>query len=100
MGNDVYDFRVKPRTEMFDQHRAAAQAEPSREELFAERYELLLGWALHLTHQEREAAEDLVQDAFVQLANPRFGEAHDRADLVERQSAPIAQLDDPAVADR
>lgn len=52
---------------MFDQRRAAAQPESSREELFAERYEILLDWALHLTHQRRDSAEDLVQDAFVQF---------------------------------
>lgn len=52
---------------MLDQRRAAAQPEPGREEIFAERYEILLGWAMHLTHQQREAAEDLVQDAFVQF---------------------------------
>lgn len=52
---------------MLDQRRASAQPVSSREELFAERYETLLTWALHLTHQQREAAEDLVQDAFVQF---------------------------------
>jgi RNA polymerase sigma factor (sigma-70 family) len=52
---------------MLDQRRAAAQPELSREELFAERYEILLGWAMNLTHQQRESAEDLVQDAFVQF---------------------------------
>jgi RNA polymerase sigma factor (sigma-70 family) len=52
---------------MLEQRRAAAQAENSREELFTERYETLLVWALHLTHQKRDSAEDLVQDAFVQF---------------------------------
>ena len=52
---------------MLDQRQAAAEPEPSREELFAERYETLLVWALQLTHQQREPAEDLVQDAFVQF---------------------------------
>ncbi len=52
---------------MLDQRRAAAQPESTREELFAERYETLLDWALHLTEQQRESAEDLVQDAFVQF---------------------------------
>jgi len=52
---------------MLDQRLAAAQPESSREELFAERYETLLTWALHLTHQQRDSAEDLVQDAFVQF---------------------------------
>lgn len=61
---------------MLDQRRAAAQPESSREEVFAERYETLLEWALQLTHQQREAAEDLVQDAFVQfmLARTRLEE--------------------------
>lgn len=65
--NDVYDFPVKPRTEMLDSCHAPAQPEPCREELFAERYETLLGWALRLTHHQRDSAEDLVQDAFVQF---------------------------------
>ena len=52
---------------MLDQRRAAAQSEQSREQLFTERYETLLAWALQLTHQQRDAAEDLVQDAFVQF---------------------------------
>lgn len=51
---------------MLDQSRAAAQSEPSREQLFTERYEALLAWALQLTRQQ-ESAEDLVQDAFVQF---------------------------------
>lgn len=51
---------------MLDQRRAAAQSEPNREQLFTERYEALLAWALHLTRQQ-ESAEDLVQDAFVQF---------------------------------
>jgi RNA polymerase sigma factor (sigma-70 family) len=56
---------------MFDRRRAAAQPETSREELFAERYEVLLQWAMNLTHQQRESAEDLVQDAFVQFTLAR-----------------------------
>ena len=52
---------------MLDQRRAAAKPEITREELFAERYETLLSWALYLTNQQRESAEDLVQDAFVQF---------------------------------
>ena len=51
---------------MLDQRRAAAQSEPSREQLFTERYEALLAWAVQLTRQQ-ESAEDLVQDAFVQF---------------------------------
>lgn len=52
---------------MLDQRRAAVQSELSREQLFTERYEALFAWALQLTHQQRESAEDLVQDAFVQF---------------------------------
>jgi len=52
---------------MLDQRRATAQTEPSREELFTERYEIMLVWALGLTNQQRDTAEDLVQDAFVQF---------------------------------
>ena len=72
----MHDFFVKPRMEMLDQRRAAAQPEPNREELFTERYETLLEWALQLTHQRRDSAEDLVQDAFVQfmLARTRLEE--------------------------
>src|SRR5215208_4406096 len=52
---------------MLDQRRVAVQPDEKREQLFTERYEDLLVWALRLTNQQREAAEDLVQDAFVQF---------------------------------
>jgi RNA polymerase sigma factor (sigma-70 family) len=52
---------------MLDQGRVAAQPDERRERLFTERYEGLLSWAMRLTSQQREAAEDLVQDAFVQF---------------------------------
>src|SRR6185436_4579583 len=52
---------------MLDQRRVAAQPDEKREQLFTERYESLLAWAMGLTNQKREAAEDLVQDAFVQF---------------------------------
>ncbi len=52
---------------MLDQRRVAAQPDEKRERLFTERYEDLLAWALRLTNQQRESAEDLVQDAFVQF---------------------------------
>ena len=48
---------------MLDQRRVATQPDEKREQLFTERYESLLAWALRLTNQQREAAEDLVQDA-------------------------------------
>lgn len=52
---------------MLDQRRVAAQPDEKREQLFTERYEGLLAWALRLTKHQRESAEDLVQDAFVQF---------------------------------
>ena len=52
---------------MLDQRRVAAQPDEKRERLFTERYESLLAWALRLTNHQRDAAEDLVQDAFVQF---------------------------------
>ncbi|HEU4432211.1 MAG TPA: RNA polymerase sigma factor [Pyrinomonadaceae bacterium] len=57
---------------MLDQRRAA-RPEDRREQLFTERYESLLAWALRLTNQNHEAAEDLVQDAFVQFMLGRTG---------------------------
>src|ERR1044071_8323550 len=55
---------------MLDQRRVAAQSDEDREQsfreqLFTERYANLRVWAIHLTNQE-SAADDLVQDAFVQ----------------------------------
>lgn len=52
---------------MLDQRLVAAQPDDKREQLFTERYESLLVWAMRLTNQQRDAAEDLVQDAFVQF---------------------------------
>ena len=52
---------------MLDQRLVAAQPDEKRERLFTERYESLLAWAMRLTNQQRDAAEDLVQDAFVQF---------------------------------
>ena len=40
---------------------------PSPEDLFIERYDKLLTWALHLTRNDRERAEDLLHDAFIQF---------------------------------
>ncbi|HLA10598.1 MAG TPA: sigma-70 family RNA polymerase sigma factor, partial [Pyrinomonadaceae bacterium] len=39
----------------------------SHEEVFAQRYRWLMGWALRLTNHDREQAEDLVHDTFVQF---------------------------------
>ncbi|HSE19648.1 MAG TPA: RNA polymerase sigma factor [Pyrinomonadaceae bacterium] len=56
---------------MLDQRRVAAQPDEHRErsfreQLFTERYAELRAWALYLTNQEPDSADDLVQDAFVQ----------------------------------
>jgi RNA polymerase sigma factor (sigma-70 family) len=45
----------------------AARPEAFFEELFLQRYDQLLEWALHLTDHRAAQAEDLVHDAFVQL---------------------------------
>ena len=52
---------------MLDLRRAPVHPDEKREQLFTQRYESLLAWAMRLTNQQREAAEDLVQDAFVQF---------------------------------
>ncbi len=51
----------------------------SHEELFAERYERLLSWSLQLSENDRELAEDLLHDAFVQftLAQPNLNQIRD-----------------------
>jgi RNA polymerase sigma factor (sigma-70 family) len=56
---------------MLDHRRVAAQSQKKREQLFTERYESLLAWALRLTNHQRDTAEDLVQDAFVQFMQSR-----------------------------
>jgi RNA polymerase sigma factor (sigma-70 family) len=43
----------------------------SHEDLFIQRYEWLLNWALQLTGRNREQAEDLVHDAFIQFTLTR-----------------------------
>jgi DNA-directed RNA polymerase specialized sigma24 family protein len=47
----------------------------SLEDVFMARYERLRGWALHLSGGDRAAAEDLLQEAFVQFTatNPDLG---------------------------
>jgi DNA-directed RNA polymerase specialized sigma24 family protein len=49
---------------------------PSHEELFIEHYGQLLTWALQLTGQDRQKAEDLVHDVFIQftLIQPSLNE--------------------------
>jgi RNA polymerase sigma factor (sigma-70 family) len=41
------------------------------EDLFVQRYDLLLGWALSLTSHNQAQAEDLVHDAFIQFTHRR-----------------------------
>lgn len=43
----------------------------SQEELFLTKYVRLCGWALNLTQNDRERAEDLVHDLYVQLVHTR-----------------------------
>jgi RNA polymerase sigma factor (sigma-70 family) len=50
------------------------------EDLFVERYEVLLGWALSLTNHNQAQAEDLVHDAFIQFT-------HRRGDLAAIENA-------------
>jgi RNA polymerase sigma factor (sigma-70 family) len=52
---------------MLEPQNLAPGKRAKREELFTERYERLLAWALRLTNQHRPSAEDLVQDAFIQF---------------------------------
>jgi RNA polymerase sigma factor (sigma-70 family) len=47
--------------------RAVAAPTPIYEDLFIQRYERLLTWALQLTDRDRELAEDLVHDIFIQF---------------------------------
>jgi len=42
-------------------------ARSNHEAIFVERYQKLFSWLLHLTDGNRELAEDLVQDAFIQF---------------------------------
>ena len=94
---------------MLDQRRVAAQPDEKREQLFTERYEDLLAWAMRLTNQQRESAEDLVQDAFVQfmLGRTRLEEIENidgylrrmlRYMHVSRFSRPAQQLHETAIS--
>jgi DNA-directed RNA polymerase specialized sigma24 family protein len=52
--------------------------ELSHEDVFLQRYEWLLNWALHLTRNDPGLAEDLVHDAFIQftLSRPDLAAIH------------------------
>jgi len=63
---------------MLERQKLAPRAEQKREELFTERYERLLAWALRLTNQNRPSAEDLVQDAFIQFVLGRTASKRSR----------------------
>jgi RNA polymerase sigma factor (sigma-70 family) len=52
-------FQIKP---------ASARA---REDVFAEKYAWLLGWALHFTQGNQATAEDLVQDTFIRFVSSK-----------------------------
>lgn len=56
---------------MFNQLRKPKSKESGVEELFLAHYDRVFDWALHLTDHDRERAEDLVHDVFIQLSlNP------------------------------
>jgi len=54
----------------------------SHEEVFAQRYHWLMGWALRLTNNDREQAEDLVQDTFVHfmISRPDLGSVQENVE--------------------
>src|SRR5688500_10893176 len=56
---------------MIDQHKLPREQDTPREQEFTRRYAQLLAWALRLTNNHRATAEDLVQDAFIQLTRSR-----------------------------
>src|SRR5690349_10556048 len=45
----------------------AQQPEAEPEQLFIERYDRILGWAMQLTSYDRDLAEDLLHDLFIQF---------------------------------
>ncbi|HKZ77340.1 MAG TPA: sigma-70 family RNA polymerase sigma factor [Pyrinomonadaceae bacterium] len=47
------------------------RASHNHEQLFVSRYERLLTWSLHLTGNNRDLAEDLLHDAFIQITSTR-----------------------------
>jgi RNA polymerase sigma factor (sigma-70 family) len=55
------------------------KATVNHEDLFIERYERLFGWSLKLTAHDRQLAEDLLHDVFVQftLRRPDLNTIHD-----------------------
>ncbi|HEX8138836.1 MAG TPA: RNA polymerase sigma factor [Pyrinomonadaceae bacterium] len=53
------------------QHLKIVAAAERHEELFLARYARLRGWALQLTEHDRERAEDLLHDAFIQFTFAR-----------------------------
>ena len=56
---------------MLDECQIAPGSDHKRAQMFTERYQSLLAWALRLTHNNRESAEDLLHDAFVQFMSGR-----------------------------
>src|SRR5437660_12768733 len=51
------------------------QVQPSHVDLFVEHYELLKQWALRFTERDKELAEDLLHDTFLQftISKPDLG---------------------------
>ena len=56
---------------MLQPAKIAPDGAPRHEEIFLARYGRLRAWALHLTENDRERAEDLVHDAFIQFTFTR-----------------------------
>ena len=84
---------------MLDQQLVNAQPDDTCEQLFTVWYEGLLAWAMHHTNQQRDGAEDMVHDAFVQLVLGRAGSVlilHFFHDYFPRESASICASCDVA----
>jgi RNA polymerase sigma factor (sigma-70 family) len=56
---------------MLQPAKIAPDGAPRHEEIFLARYGRLRAWGLHLTENDRERAEDLVHDAFIQFTFTR-----------------------------
>src|SRR4029078_10475789 len=56
---------------MLNERNIESPREDLREQIFLDRYQRLLSWAMRLTNYHRASAEDLVQDAFIQFTRGR-----------------------------
>jgi RNA polymerase sigma factor (sigma-70 family) len=69
-------MKVNPMRLILSNNSLRKPAPLTPEAIFESKYDWLLRWAMHFTQNDREAAEDLVQDAFVRLVTswPRIKE--------------------------